>query len=40
MAYVLCFNYGWGVSGIWVGLSAALILIGLALVAAWRRRVL
>jgi len=39
MAYVLCFNYRWGISGIWLGLAATLILIGLALVAAWRRRV-
>lgn len=38
VAYVLCFRYGWGAAGIWFGLSAALILIGAALVAAWRRR--
>jgi MATE family multidrug resistance protein len=36
VAYVLCFRFGWGAAGIWVGLSAALILIGSALVAAWR----
>jgi MATE family multidrug resistance protein len=36
VAYLLGFHYGWGVAGIWTGLSAALILIGLALVAAWR----
>jgi Na+-driven multidrug efflux pump len=29
---------GWGAAGIWVGLSAALILIGLILVPAWHRR--
>jgi multidrug resistance protein, MATE family len=39
IAYVLCFPAGWGASGLWVGLSAALILIGSALLAAWRRRV-
>jgi MATE family multidrug resistance protein len=38
LAYVLCFKYRWGVAGIWVGLSAALILIGSALVAVWRSR--
>jgi hypothetical protein len=30
---------GWGARGIWVGLSAALILIGVALVAVWSARV-
>ena len=29
---------GWGAPGIWVGLSAALILIGGTLLAVWRRR--
>lgn len=38
VAYVLCFRYGWGAAGIWSGLSAALILIGAALVLVWRRR--
>ncbi len=37
VAYVLCFTYGWGVTGIWVGLTSALILIGLILLAAWHR---
>jgi len=39
VAYVLAFPWGWGAAGIWVGLSAALILIGLILVPAWQRRV-
>ena len=38
VAYVLCFPYGWGAAGIWIGLSAALILIGAALVLVWKRR--
>ncbi len=38
-SYVLCFRYGWGAPGIWVGLSIALILIGAALVLVWRARV-
>jgi MATE family multidrug resistance protein len=38
VAYLLCFRYRWGAAGIWAGLSAALILIGSILVAAWRWR--
>ncbi|HEY2013498.1 MAG TPA: MATE family efflux transporter [Bryobacteraceae bacterium] len=38
VAWVLCFPYGWGAAGIWVGLSAALILIGAALVLVWGYR--
>ena len=37
VAYFLCFAHGWGVTGIWVGLTSALILIGLVLLLAWRR---
>jgi len=33
---VFCFRLGWGVSGIWVGLTAALVLIGVALVWVWK----
>jgi len=33
----LCFVVGWGVIGLWVGLCLALILIGLGLLAVWRR---
>lgn len=39
VAYLLCFPLGWGAPGIWVGLSTALILIGCALVLAWRRAI-
>jgi MATE family multidrug resistance protein len=35
-AWYLCFPAGWGAAGIWAGVSAALILIGVSLVAAWR----
>ena len=38
MGYVLCFVVGWGVIGLWVGLSAGLILVGLALLETWVRR--
>ena len=34
---VLCFKRGMGAAGLWVGLSAGLILIGTALVVFWRR---
>jgi MATE family multidrug resistance protein len=39
VCYALCFRLGWGVRGIWVGLTTALILIGMALVWVWRERV-
>ena len=39
ISYVLCFRLRWGVAGIWVGLTTALILIGVALVWVWKERV-
>jgi len=39
VAYGLCFPLGWGAPGIWVGLSAALVLIGAALAVFWRRAI-
>jgi multidrug resistance protein, MATE family len=39
VGYVLCFGAGWGIVGIWVGLSSGLIAIGLTLVLWWRHRV-
>ena len=39
VAYTLCFPLRWGAAGLWVGLSAALILIGAALVVVWRRAI-
>jgi MATE family multidrug resistance protein len=38
VVWVLCFPRGWGARGIWVGLSAALILIGAALAVVWKVR--
>jgi MATE family multidrug resistance protein len=38
VTYVLCFPLGWGVSGIWVGLTSSIVLIGAALVMVWARR--
>ena len=39
VGYVLCFRSGWGVVGLWVGLSVGLVLIGIVLVATWHRQV-
>jgi MATE family multidrug resistance protein len=36
ISWALCFHYGWGVRGIWLGLTVALILIGVALILSWR----
>jgi MATE family multidrug resistance protein len=35
VGYVLCFWRGWGVVGLWVGLSTGLMLVGLALLLTW-----
>jgi MATE family multidrug resistance protein len=37
VGYALCFRYGWGVVGLWVGLSAGLIIVAIALTIAWAR---
>jgi MATE family multidrug resistance protein len=36
---LLCFHFGLGAPGLWMGLSAGLILIGIVLVLYWRRAV-
>jgi MATE family multidrug resistance protein len=38
LGYYLCFSRGWGANGLWIGLALALIVIGLILVLAWRRK--
>ncbi len=35
LGYALCFWWGWGVPGLWTGLSTGLILIGIVLVTRW-----
>lgn len=35
LGYALCFWWGWGVPGLWTGLSTGLILIGIVLVSLW-----
>jgi len=39
LGYFLGFRRGLGVAGLWVGLSVALILIGVVLLAAWNRKI-
>ncbi|PYX67182.1 MAG: MATE family efflux transporter [Acidobacteria bacterium] len=38
LGYVLCFRFGLGALGIWIGLCIGLIIIGSALLFAWHRR--
>lgn len=38
LGYFLCFHFKWGVQGLWVGLSAGLIAIGIVLLAVWTRK--
>jgi MATE family multidrug resistance protein len=39
LGYFLCFDRGMGAIGLWLGISAALMSIGVALLAAWMRTV-
>jgi MATE family multidrug resistance protein len=39
VGYALCFVAGIGVVGLWWGLSSGLIICGVALLAAWSRRI-
>jgi MATE family multidrug resistance protein len=39
LGYWLCFHLNWGALGLWIGLSLALILIGIVLLLVWRKRV-
>jgi MATE family multidrug resistance protein len=38
VGYWLCFTQGWGVAGLWTGLSVGLILIGASLLLAWHQK--
>jgi MATE family multidrug resistance protein len=38
LGWLLCFRYGWDIVGLWLGLSAGLIVVALALVWVWARR--
>ena len=39
VGYALCFRWGWGVVGLWLGLSIGLILVAALLVPVWHRRI-
>jgi len=39
VGYLLCFVRGWGVIGLWIGLSTGLTVVGVLLVATWWYRV-
>jgi len=38
LAYLLCFNYGLGAQGLWMGLAAGLIITGAVLLVVWNRQ--
>jgi MATE family multidrug resistance protein len=35
LGYLLCFVFGWGVYGLWIGLSLGLIVVGITLIWVW-----
>jgi MATE family multidrug resistance protein len=39
VSYLLCFVVGWGVYGLWVGLSLGLIVTGVILFYVWMRKI-
>jgi MATE family multidrug resistance protein len=39
LGYALCFRFGFGVVGLWWGLSTGLIICGVGLLAVWSRRI-
>ena len=38
LGYLLCFRYGYGVVGLWWGLSVGLVICGVALIVAWMKK--
>jgi MATE family multidrug resistance protein len=38
VGYALCFRLGWGVAGLWIGLSIGLVFCAMVLMATWIRR--
>jgi MATE family multidrug resistance protein len=38
LGYLLCFRWGYGVVGLWWGLSAGLVICGVSLISVWRRK--
>jgi MATE family multidrug resistance protein len=39
VGYVLTFLFGWGVVGLWIGLSVGLAVVGIVLVSVWARSI-
>lgn len=39
VGYALCFAFGFGAVGLWIGLSTGLIIVGVILLEVWRRRI-
>jgi MATE family, multidrug efflux pump len=39
VGYTLCFVLGFGVIGLWIGLSIGLIVVGMILLAVWIKRI-
>ena len=38
VGYILCFGSGWGVIGLWIGLSVGLVFVALVLTFVWHRK--
>ena len=38
IGYALCFSFGWGVPGLWIGLSIGLVVTAVVLVGVWWKR--
>lgn len=38
LGYLLCFRWGYGVVGLWWGLSVGLMICGVSLIVVWRRK--
>ena len=38
VGYALCFHAGWGVAGLWIGLSIGLTFVAVVLTVAWHRK--
>jgi MATE family multidrug resistance protein len=37
LGFFLCFGLKWGIYGLWIGLTLALVVIALVLIARWKR---